>query len=138
VNTLGWINCKIDSTPEIVLVEASSEVRAIWLTVAMRLQLRLGLYSRPYEFLLDLSLFTDSTKFYLDQDLNENRGEGLKLAKVIRSQFASEIFLITSYPRRNFKAELALGIINDVYGKYPWPFTLENAFDQANDLNTSI
>lgn len=124
----GWVNCPQDSTPDIVLVEDDDLVRGVWLTVALRMQFKFATYASPEAFLEDLYLFADGTKFYLDQDFGYRRGLGLQLSKAIRKVHEkSKVFLVTSYPRKSFSKEISIGVLDEVYGKYPWPFTINNA-----------
>ncbi len=127
VKSKGWVNCGEGLVPQTVLVEDDSQVRGIWLTVAIRLKLRFATYSCPEEFLPDLKLFNSDTEFYLDQDFGKNRGQGMKLAQVLRREDYTKIHLVTSYPRDLFLAELKSGLIVDVFSKFPWPFTALNA-----------
>lgn len=108
-----------------VLVEEEATIRQEWLKIAASKDILLMTYPDPEWFLSDLGQgrFREQDRFYLDQDFGEVRGVGIHLARAIKNRW-SEAYacLVTAYPKFLFRHELAAGVINDVFGKYPSPF----------------
>ena len=123
----------------IVLVEEENLIRWKWEQVAIQLGLPLTTYAGWEEFLRDLSQFTESTKFFLDQDMYGVRKVGSKVARAIRANPATKdayICLVTSYSPSNFREDVQAGVISEVRGKFPYPFqefTGEDMIDFRNE-----
>lgn len=113
---------------KIVLVEEEPEIREIWRRIAKVKELDLTLFGDPEDFLNDIEKLRDCSSFFLDQDFGPTRrGEGLVLARFLRSYLPSkEVFLVTNYPRSEFLREIQIGILDDVYGKFPPIIQLED------------
>lgn len=130
-----WINCDRRNLPEVVLVQDDEQNRGIWRKAAQKLGIRLAIYAVPEKFLDDIDLFDDHTQFYFEFYLGDGHLHGLDLAHHVKSKLKAEVFLITSLPKRSFSHEIEIGIINNVFGRNPWPFTPENSLPLSNDSN---
>jgi hypothetical protein len=129
LSTREWINCSPSRLPNIVHVQDDEVNRLIWKTVAKKLGLRLASYGTAEKFLDDLDQFQNDTQFYFEFYLGDGHFHGLDLAHRVNSRLKAEVFLTTSLPKRNFVQEIEKGIIKNVIGRTPWPFTQENFFN---------
>ena len=108
-----------------VLVEEEKVIRDKWMHIAHAKGISLMTYPDPDWFLHDLrhDVFRGRERFYLDQDFGSVRGVGLQLSRLIKTKWPEAYTsLVTGYPGFMFRSELREGMVNDVFGKYPWPF----------------
>ncbi|MGK5084524.1 hypothetical protein WDW37_14610 [Bdellovibrionota bacterium FG-1] len=108
-----------------VLVEEDTIIHDDWLRIADAKGISLMTYPDAEWFLDDMraDVFRGNEKFYLDQDFGFTRGVGLRLSRQIKARWPhAYTALVTGYPKLLFRDELAVGWINDVFGKYPSPF----------------
>lgn len=114
-----------DNAATFVLVEEEKAIRDEWLRIASTKNLFLMTYPDAEWFLNDMrnGVFSGREKFFLDQDFGEVRGVGLRLARIIKAQWPNAYAsLVTAYPKFLFRREIAAGLLNDAFGKYPAPF----------------
>lgn len=108
-----------------VLVEEHQYIRDDWTRIAADKKLSLKTYADERDFLAALAsnVFAGPERFYLDQDFGRERGVGVRMARAIRRRWPkASVFLVTAYPKLLFRRELAEGLIDDVFDKYPMPF----------------
>lgn len=121
-----------------VLVEEEAAIRTEWLKIAKTKGLALMTYPDPHWLLADIAngALRGNERFYLDHDMHGVRGVGVALADVLKKQWPYAFTaLVTAYPKSMFRDELARGLLNDVFGKFPAPFENQafTAWEKRNE-----
>lgn len=113
-----------------VLVEEEERVRQYWREFFRERAMPLEVFASAGEFKATFWRSGWKLRFFFDQDIGEERGAGVELARFVRLwPERISTALVTAYPSALFGRELASGILDAVYSKYPAELFGERFFE---------
>lgn len=113
-----------------VLVEEEERVRRYWREFFRERAMPLEVFESPADFKMNFWRRGWKIRFFLDQDIGEERGAGVELARFVRLwPERISTALVTAYPPALFGRELAVGVLDAVYSKYPVDIFGEHFFE---------
>lgn len=103
-----------------ILVEDDERVRRFWREFFIERGMQLYLYDSEKSFQNVYQIICFPVQFYFDQDFGQDRGVGLRLAKLIKnSPYRVSTSLVTAYSPDVFSSEIHEGLLDSILPKYP-------------------